>query len=163
MPSGPRILLDNVCYHIIARGNQKQQIFKQCKDFKAYLKRLKKYKKQYRFLLYAYCLMPNHIHLVGEITPCSNLSHFMSCLLRSYTAYFNNKYEKEGHLWQGRFRSKIIAKDKYLVDCMGYVEANPVKDQLVTSICEYEWSSYKERALGSNSDKPLIDELCLLG
>ena len=159
MPNGPRLLLDNVCYHITTRGNHKQWIFKDGRDYKAYLDRLRKYKKKYQFLLYAYCLMPNHIHLLGEIKKTSHLSKFMSSLQRSYTAYFNEKYATVGHLCQGRFKSRVIAKDNYLVDCISYIETNPVKADMVTGIQEYKWSSYPERALGENSDKPLLVEL----
>lgn len=163
MPNGPRILLDNVCYHIITRGNQRQRIFRCEKDYEEYLQRLRKYKKRYNFLLYGYCLMPNHIHMVGEVNPPSKLSRFMSSLLRSYTAYFNRRYDKEGHLWQGRFKSKIIAKDKYLIDCISYIELNPVKTNIVDSIHEYEWSSYGERALEEDKEKHLLDDLILYG
>ena len=159
MPNGPRLLLDNVCYHITTRGNHKQCIFKDARDHKKYMDRLRKYKRKYHFLLYAYCLMPNHIHLLGEIKKTSDLSRFMSSLQRSYTAYFNEKYATVGHLCQGRFKSKVIGKDAYLIDCISYIEANPVKADMINSIQEYKWSSYLERALGENEDNPSLDEL----
>jgi len=159
MPNGPRLLLDNVCYHIITRGNHKQSIFKERQDYKEYLDRLRRYKKKYLLLLYAYCLMPNHIHLLGEIKKTSDLSRFMSSLQRSYTAYFNEKYSTVGQLWQGRFKSKVITKDTYLVDCISYIESNPVKANLVTGIQGYKWSSYPERALGENEDRTLLNRL----
>jgi len=77
--------------------------------------------------------MPNHIHLIGEPVHPKKLPKFMQCLHRSYTAYFNNKYNKVGHLWQGRFKTKIIAKDKYLIQCIAYVEQNPVRANLINS------------------------------
>ena len=159
MAAGPRVLLDNVCYHIITRGNQKQKIFRDTPDYQEYLNRLRKYKKRYDFGLYAYCLMPNHIHMLGQIQDTSDLAHFMSSLLRSYTAYFNNKYDKVGHLWQGRFKTKIILKDRYLIDCINYIEANPVKTNISATLDEYSWSSYRERVLGEIAEKPLLDGL----
>ncbi len=161
MPSGPRLLLDNACYHIITRGNQKQLIFQDQKDYMEYLDRLRKYKKEYDFLLYGYCLMPNHIHLLGEIKVTQDLSHFMSSLQRSYTAYFNKRYGKVGHLWQGRYKTKVITKDRYLLDCINYIEFNPVKANLVNNIREYKWSSYLERALDGSQEKPLINNIVL--
>ncbi|PIU41760.1 MAG: hypothetical protein COS99_03830 [Candidatus Omnitrophica bacterium CG07_land_8_20_14_0_80_42_15] len=161
MPNGPRLLLENVCYHIITRGNQRQLVFKDLKDYQEYLDRLRKYKKKYDFLLYGYCLMPNHVHMVGEITPASNLSAFMRALLRSYTAYFNRKYKKEGHLWQGRFKSKIIIKDRYLFDCINYIEANPIKANMVNNIHEYKWSSYSERVLGETGKERIVNDLTM--
>ena len=161
MPSGPRLLLDNVCYHIITRGNQKQRIFREDRDYEEYLSRLRKYKKKHDFLLYGYCLMPNHIHLLGETKVAADLSRLMSSLQRSYTAYFNEKYVKVGHLWQGRFKSKVITKDKYLIDCINYIELNPVQANIVNNIWEYRWSSYNERTLEENEEKLLLNNLVL--
>ena len=161
MPVGPRLLLDNVCYHIITRGNQRQRIFRDKQDYVVFLDRLSKYKKSYNFFLYGYCLMPNHMHMLGEISPSRELSSFMSSLLRSYTAYFNIKYDKEGHLWQGRFKSKVMTKDKYILDCIGYIEANPVKANIANSVHEYEWSSYAERVAGESKRTPLLNDLVL--
>jgi len=161
MPTGPRVVMDNVCYHIITRGNQKQRIFRENSDYREYLDRLRKYKKRCSFSLYAYCLMPNHIHLLGEIQKASELASLMSSLLRSYTAYFNNKYGKVGHLWQGRFKSKIILKDRYLIDCINYIEANPVRANISTTLDEYSWSSYRERVLGRLTEIPLLNGLPL--
>lgn len=67
MPRDARIVLDNAVYHIITRGNQRQRVFGDNLDSMEYLKRLKRYKKEYKFRLYGYCLMPNHVHLVGQM------------------------------------------------------------------------------------------------
>jgi len=128
-------------------------------DFNFYLSQLKHYKKKYSFLLYGYCLMPNHIHLIGETIKPLELPKLMQCLHRSYTAYYNKKYNKVGHLWQGRFRAKVIAKDQYLIDCIAYVEQNPVRANLVNNIREYEFSSFRERSLDGNNNTGLINKL----
>jgi putative transposase len=159
MPTGPRLLLKNACYHIITRGNQRQRVFLDEQDYTVYLLRLKKYKKKYAFRLYGFCLMPNHLHLVGEPSDPKDLSKFMHGLLRSYTAYFNKKYRKVGHLWQDRFKSKVIVKDNYLVDCIHYIELNPVRANLVKTAGDYKWSSYKERVLSKSVNGKLLDEL----
>lgn len=159
MPSGPRILIDNACYHIVARANQKQRIFKEHKDYKEYLDRLRRYKTQYNFKLYTYCLMPNHVHMLGEIGQKENLSNFMHDLTRSYTEYFNKKYDKVGYLWQGRFKSRIIVKDRYLIDCMNYIELNPVKDNLASTPHEYPWSSYVERTMVTDKKNQMLNVL----
>ncbi len=163
MPTGPRLLIPNACYHLITRGNQKQTVFIDNRDYKACLLFLRKYKKCYGFLLYGYCLMPNHIHLVGETSDPAFLSKFMQGFLRSYTAYFNKKYKKVGHLWQGRFKSKVIVKDGYLIDCIHYAELNPVRAGIVKTAGDYLWSSYKERVLTStiNINITLLNELHL--
>ena len=95
--------------------------------------------------------MPNHIHLLIDSTSSRNISKFMHWLNRGYTAYFNTKYELVGHLWQGRFISKPIIKGYYLIHCATYIETNPIRANLANDIASYEWSSYKERCLLSNS------------
>ncbi|OGX44909.1 MAG: hypothetical protein A3G38_03150 [Omnitrophica WOR_2 bacterium RIFCSPLOWO2_12_FULL_51_8] len=153
--------MEHACYHLITRGNQRQAVFLDKADYQEYLARLCLYKKRHPFLLYGYCLMPNHIHIVGEPHELKDLARFMQGLLRSYTAYFNKRYKKVGHLCQGRFKSKVIAKDRYLIDCIQYVENNPVRANLAKAIGEYHWSSYQERALGSGNGKKLLNEIRL--
>lgn len=161
MPNGPRVILENVCYHIVTRGNRKLQVFMEEEDYEEYLARLSLYKKRYDFSLYGYCLMPNHIHMLGETKPAKNLSKFMHGLLRSYTAYYNKKYDKVGHLWQGRFRTKIITKDEYLIDCINYIDLNPVRTMTIKSPQEYNWSSYNERTGNGVVGKLFLDTLPL--
>ncbi|MDD5465557.1 MAG: transposase [Candidatus Omnitrophica bacterium] len=145
-----RIFIENACYHIYARGNQKQIVFIEKRDFEFYLGQLKRYKRKYSFHLYGYCLMPNHIHLMGQAVAPEKLSNFMQCLQRSYTAYYNKKYNKVGHLWQGKFKAKLIAKDQYALDCISYIETNPVRAKLVNSPKDYIFCSYAERNLDNN-------------
>lgn len=159
MPKGPRVVLDGMLYHIMVRGNQKQKIFIKSIDFEEYLKRVRYYKRKYKFRLYGFCLMPNHIHIMGEIMQKDNLSKFMQGMNRSYTSYFNKKYNKVGHLWQGRYISKLITKDQYAVDCINYIELNPVRAELAKLPSEYKWSSYSERTLKETSD--LVDSISL--
>ena len=159
MPNGPRILLDNACYHIITRANQKQRIFRNECDFKEYLERLYKYKTRHGFKLYGFCLMPNHVHMLGEVEEKENLSGFMHDLSRSYTAYFNKKYQNVGYLWQGRFKSKIIIKDRYFVNCINYIELNPVRADIVKTPMEYRWSSYMERNFGMDKKYSILNQI----
>lgn len=98
MPTGPRLLITNACYHIITRGNQRQQIFWEKVDYNVYFSKLKKHKRRYGFLFYGFCFMPNHIHIIGEPKESKNLAKFMQGLNRAYTAYFNKRYQKAGHL-----------------------------------------------------------------
>ncbi len=161
MPTGPRLIIKNACYHIITRGNQKQRIFLDEQDCEVYLSKLKRYKLRYGFLLYAFCLMPNHVHLIGEPKETFNLSKFMHGLNRSYTAYFNEKYNKVGHLWQGRFKSQVVAKDDYLVDCLNYIELNPVRANMVRAAQDYTWSSYRERVIAEDMPVKIVNNLYL--
>ena len=113
MPRSARITTEKACYHIITRGNQKQTVFKDPSDYQKYLLLLTRYKNKYKFMLYCFCLMPNHVHLIIEVDKAEQLNRIMRGLNLSYTLYFNFKYEKVGHLWQDRFKSKIIEKDAY--------------------------------------------------
>ena len=157
MPQGARIIIDNVFYHIIVRGNQRQKIFKEKDDYTEYLLRLRMYKKRHGFKIYGFCLMPNHVHILGEINEKVLLAKFMHALNRSYTAYFNTKYNKVGHLWQGRFISRIISHDKYAIECINYIEQNPVRANIVAVIYEYPWSSYGERILNAPKCLKILD------
>lgn len=85
----------------------------------------------------------------------------MQCLQRSYTAYYNKKYNKVGHLWQDRYKMKVIVKDRYLIDCIAYVEYNPVRANLVEKPNEYKFSSYLERAIINKDRNKLIDTLLI--
>ena len=163
MPKMPRILLEGACYHIITRGNQRQRIFVNESDYLQYLQRVKYYKIKFKFRLYGYCLMPNHVHLLGEIEKPCELSKFMQGINRSYTAYVNKRYKKIGHLWQGRFKSKVILKDKYLLDCITYIETNPIRANMVDSIKDYRYSSYIERNLGIPDTLKVLDDVDLVG
>jgi putative transposase len=145
MARGPRILLEHVYYHVVNRGNQKQKVFFEESDFQKYLQILKHYKKRYNFKLFGYCLMPNHVHMILEPKQPSDLARVMQSITQTYSTWFNNKYRKVGHLWQGRFKSMVIQKDRYFMECVYYVEANPVRAELISSPLEYRWSSYKER------------------
>ena len=142
MPRAPRLTIKNGCYHIITRGNQKQTVFLDEQDYNEYIHLLKKYKREIKFKIYGYCLMPNHVHLVCEVKEPKELSLLMKKLNLSYSIYFNKKYRKIGHLWQDRFLSRLIYKDLYLLQCINYIEANPVRAQLTTEITKYLWSSY---------------------
>jgi len=154
MPRQARVLLDNVCYHIIARGNEKRVIFRDESDFGKYMTLILKYKERFGAKIYGWCLMPNHIHMVVE---SPQLSKFMHGIGGSYAKYFRYKYGGVGHLLQDRFKSPIIQKDRYLINCITYVEFNPVRAKLVIKAEEYKWSSYKIRIL-ARKDK-ILDQV----
>ncbi|MFH1877874.1 MAG: transposase [Candidatus Omnitrophota bacterium] len=163
MPNGPRPLVEGACYHIIARGNNRQVIFRSPKDYEKYISLIKHYKRKYKFRVFCYCLMPNHLHLVIDLQEVKKISNVMSSLQRAYTGYFNTKYRTVGHLWQGRFKSKIILKDNYLVRCINYIELDPIRSDIVKSPEEYRWSSYAARTVNEESEEcGILDEIDVL-
>lgn len=141
MPREARIVFPKTCYHIITRGNQQQRVFEEARDYDKYLHLVGKYKEKFGFKLYCFCLMPNHVHLLMEINEPQCLQKIMLGLNLSYTMYFNNRYEKVGHLWQGRFVSRIIERDEYFLKCIEYIENNPLRAKLTQDIQSYHWVS----------------------
>jgi len=156
MPRAARLILDNACYHVITRGNQKQDTFKEHEDFYAYLGLLSKYKKRFDSKIYGYCLMSNHVHLIIQ---SDSLSRFMHGINLSYAQHFKYKYNTIGHFWQDRYKSFIIQKVEYILNCIAYIEYNPARAKIVLSPEDYPWSSYKARVLGKSDC--LLDPLTL--
>jgi len=123
------------------RGNQRRKTFRCDDDYKAYLDRLEKYRLQCHLRIYAYCLMPNHVHLLVE-TGSTPLAKFMQGLQQSYTQYFNRSYRKVGHLFQGRYQAIICERDKYLLALVRYIHLNPVRAKLATRPERYSYSGH---------------------
>jgi len=157
MPRPLRITVPNLPFHILDRGNNRQIVFKEEKDFVCFLKLLKRYKKELKFKLYHFCLMPNHIHLVITPTIAGSLPKIMMRLTLAYSSYFNRKYGGVGHVWQGRYKSSLIDKENYFIWCGLYVELNPVRASLVAQPEYWQWSSYRFYAFGEVS--PLMEGL----
>ena len=153
MARKPRIQFEGAFYHIIVRGNQRQDIFGDESDRYRYLERLGIYKDKCGFLLYAYVLMSNHVHLLIE-TPAEPISRIMQMINFTYTQYFNRKYGKVGHLFQGRYKSYLCDKDSYLMSLVRYIHNNPVRAGLAKDVGAYQWSSHADYVQGS---KGLVD------
>lgn len=157
MPRPLRITVSNLLFHILNRGNNRQIIFREEEDFVYFLKLLKRYKKELKFKLYHFCLMPNHVHFIIEPTIEGSLPKIMMRLTLAYSLYFNKKYKGVGHVWQGRYKSSLIDKEDYFIWCGLYVELNPARAGLVTQPEHWQWSSYNLYAFGKTD--PLIKEL----
>lgn len=121
------------------RGNQRQKTFTSGSDYQAYTERLACYRKKYVYTLHAYCLMPNHVHLLVESSE-QPLAKFMQVLQQSYSQYFNLKHRKRGHLFEGRYKAIICQKDAYLLELIRYIHLNPVRADMVKSPELYRYS-----------------------
>lgn len=141
MARRPRVFASGLLYHVIVRGNQRQATFLTEADYQAYLERLAKYRLKHGVAVWAYCLMPNHVHLLLETTG-PPLAKFMQCLQQSYTQYFNRRHEKVGHLFQGRYKAIVCEKDRYLVALIRYIHLNPVRAQIVRRPDDYAYSGH---------------------
>lgn len=138
-----RIQYPGAIYHITARGNGGNNIFNNPKDYLLFLEELKKTIEEYNWICYAYCLMPNHYHLLIK-TLDPNLSTGMRQLNGNYTQRYNIKHKRYGHLFQGRFKSVIVEDTGYLGNIVRYIVLNPVKAKLAKTISAWPWSSHKE-------------------
>jgi len=138
-----RILSSSQIYHIMLRGNSGRDIFLDDEDRKRFLYILTDKKKDNEFILYAYCLMDNHLHLALKENK-DNISHIMKRINTTYAVYFNKKYQQSGHLFQDRFKSEVIENEPYLLEVIRYIHNNPLKARLVKLPEDYKWSSYSD-------------------
>ena len=100
--------------------------------------------------------MTNHIHLLATADTTSGISQMMQQVGRLYVPYVNFKYIRTGTLWEGRFKSSLVADEIYVLACMRYIEMNPVRAQMVNAPQDYKWSSYHSNVRGSYD--PVISE-----
>lgn len=126
---------------MITRGNQKQSVFLDPKDYGRYLNILGNYKVRYGFALYAYALLGNHVHLLME-TGKVPLSKILQGINQSYTMYFNHRYATVGHLFQGRYKAILCDRDAYLMSLVKYIHLNPVRAGMAKTLKAYPWSSH---------------------
>ena len=150
------MFLSQSYYHIIARGNNRLEIFKVKNDFQYYLDLISRYKPNHPFDLFHYCLMPNHIHFLIKTNKASDFSNFMKRMNLAYFYHYKTLYGWVGHLWQDRFRSQLVGKDEYFIQCGKYIELNPIRAKLVQKPEDYRWSSYNFYTQGE--DNNLITE-----
>ena len=155
MPRPPRPLVDGGCYHLIARGNNRQALFTEEADFRYFLALLAHAKARYPAKLYHYCLMTNHIHLLLEIGTAEHLPKLMQFLLQGYGRWYQAQRGYSGHVWQGRYKSPLVAKESYYLEAGRYIERNPLRAKMVADLTDYPWSSYPAYAYGLAN--PLLD------
>ena len=171
---------DNI-FHIYNRGNNKEKIFFDEQDYKAFLFRLglclgfteeeinkeKLISMPYSriritdtdkkdFKLHVFCLMPNHFHLLIEQIGDIPISKLISKLCTSYAKYINKKYKRVGHVFQDQFKAVLIKDNPQLMWTSAYIHINPVKDKLVKNPEEYKWSSYRDFV--SDRNLPIVDK-----
>jgi putative transposase len=153
MPRQPRNWFPGATYHVMMRGNRKSPIFHESKDFRKYLDYLQVSSERFPFILHSYCLMHNHIHLLLE-----TIEHSPGQLFRkvntAFALYYNRKYDVVGHLFQGRYKAKLVDTTSYLLGVSKYIHLNPVEAKLVKDPAQYPWSSYSSYYL--QKENPLI-------
>ncbi|MDE2222462.1 MAG: transposase [Candidatus Omnitrophica bacterium] len=138
-----RIYYGNAVYHVIFRGNNRQNILKLKSDKENLFKSIQKYQERMKIKIYGFVLMDNHVHMVMEAGEVHNISKIMQAILLSFSLKYRRKYGYVGHVWQGRFQSKPIMEEKYILECLDYIHCNPVRAGIVSKACDYIYSSAK--------------------
>lgn len=156
-----RLQFAGALYHLTARGDRQESIFEDDQDRLVFLDLLAKEVLQQGWVLYAFCLMGNHYHLLLE-TPEPNLVQGMRRLNGVYTQAFNRRHNRVGHVLQGRYKSILVDKDAYLRELCRYVVLNPVRAGLVASVEDWHWSSYLPTA-GRMPCPPWLNAAAALG
>jgi len=152
-----RIEYEGGLYHVLSRGNERNDIFRDDRDRLKFLDVMGDMADQYHIDIFAYTLMNNHYHILLR-TNDANLSKGMQWLALTYTRRFNNRYFRSGHLFQGRFKSLIVENDAYLLRLSCYIHRNPLRAGMITRLAEYPWSSYKAYAYGRKAPDWLLTE-----
>lgn len=146
MPRLPRIYIEDSLYYITSRGSQAEGIFRDKEDYMIYLELLKKYKEQHGFKLFSFALMPQQLNMLLEVKEGmpqgGTISDIMHDITSSYTKYYNNRYQRQGHLFQARFKSAIVEKGPYLLSTISCLHLLPVQLGLSNDPSSYPYSSY---------------------
>lgn len=142
MARRPRIDAVGILYHVITRGNNRQALFRTDGDRERYLVILAEAQRRFLMRIYGYALMPNHVHLLLELT-AGKLAKCLQVIQQRYAQYFNRKYRRVGHLYQGRYRAIVCERDRYLVALVRYLHLNPVRAGLVRDPAAYPWTSHR--------------------
>jgi putative transposase len=142
MPRPHRLQIPGGLYHLTSRGNRRQRIFLDDHDRHRFLELAASVAHRRGWLCASYCLMPNHYHLLVE-TPEADLSAGMQEINSRHAMWFNWRYELDGHLFQGRFKSVLVESETHLLELSRYIVLNPVRAGLCESPAEWVWSSYR--------------------
>jgi len=154
-----RAVAPGIPHHVTQRGNRRQQAFFNDEDYQSYLSLMSEWCARFRVETWAYCLMPNHVHLIVVPETKDGLNLAIGEAHRRYTRRINFREDWRGHLWQGRF-SSFIMEEQYLLACAQYVELNPVRAGLVKNPEDWRWSSASAHISGEDDilvkTKPLL-------
>jgi REP-associated tyrosine transposase len=156
-----RLEFPGALFHVIARGDAKQRIFFDDRDRAFFIDLLGECVTRFAWILTAYSVMPNHFHLLVQITN-ETLSKGMQWLNTSYAVAFNQRHRRVGHVLQGRFKSPLVEKETYLLELVRYIVLNPVRANIVTRPEEDCWTSYRATiGLACAPDWLAVDDVLL--
>jgi REP element-mobilizing transposase RayT len=138
MPRSPRSALPDGTFHVVVRGVARSAIFRDDDDYATFRAQLLRVAEKFAWIIHAYCLTPNHYHLIVETTQ-ENLSRGMHRLNGGYAQGFNARYDRSGHVFQNRFTSYMIDNEEYFEHALAYLHANPVEAGLCDDGDAWPW------------------------
>lgn len=155
-----RIVAPGYPHHITQRGNRQMPVFFREEDYELYISLMSEWCAKCDVQIWAYCLMPNHVHLIAVLGKTDSLARAVGEAHRRYTTEINRREDWAGHLWQGRF-SSFVMDESYTLQAARYIELNPVKAGIVIEPGDYSWSSARAHISGENDSlvkvAPLLD------
>jgi len=155
-----RIEYEGALYHLLSRGNEQRDIFKDERDRNIFFDTIGECSERFEIDVFAFVLMDNHYHLLVR-TRHANLKKAMHWFGTTYTQRFNRRHFRNGHLFQGRYKSIIVQNDAYLLQLSYYIHRNPLRAGIVKRLADYRWSSYLAYAYGRKAPEWLSKELIL--
>jgi putative transposase len=155
-----RIEYEGALYHVLSRGNEKQDIVITDDDRKLFLATAGEMGERFEIDLFAYVLMDNHYHLLFR-TNRANLCRSMQWFGATYTKRFNLRHNRNGHLFQGRFKNMLVQNDAYLLQLSYYIHRNPLRAGMVRRVADYRWSSHRAYAYGKSGQNWLNTNVIL--
>jgi putative transposase len=144
MPRTARMVIPGMALHVRHRGHNRSACFFGPEDYTLYLGLLARSAQEHGCAVHAYCLMPNHVHLLVTPATESGLAQTMKCVAQHYAQHVNKAYVRTGSLWEGRYRSCLVPTPGYILACYRYIELNPVAAGMIDHPRAYRWSSYRE-------------------
>ncbi len=141
MPRSRRVALGGICYHVLNRGNSRKTVFLDEADYAGFVRLIGRANQRFRMRMLAYCLMPNHFHLVLWPRGDRDLGRWLQWLLTSHVRRHHARLGTDGRIWQGRTKQFPIQEDQHLLSVMRYVERNPLRAGLVHRAEAWKWSS----------------------
>jgi putative transposase len=162
MPRMPRVIAPGFPHHVTQRGNRREPIFFEDGDQEIYCDLLAEHTRKCRVEVWAYCLMPNHVHLILVPIDESGLARAVGATHRRYTHFINARGRWTGHLFQNRFGS-VVMDEAHLMAGVCYVTLNPVRARLVACAEDWPWSSARAHLKGEDdglvSVRPVLDRI----
>lgn len=141
MPRAPRVQADDLVYHVTSRGIRRLAIYEDSLDYLRFERMLAEVVGERGWLIYSYCQMPNHFHLLMR-TPDADIADGMCWLNGVYARWFNAKHNYTGHVFEKRFHTVLVRSTVHLLNLASYIPRNPVRAGLCASAGDWRWSSY---------------------